>query len=62
MKTFLEEYGIAIFVIACIIILITIASPVGAAVRDAILKVVNTFTDDTSIYSIKKIDLSGATS
>ncbi len=31
MRAFLEEYGIAIFVIAVIVILVVMATPVGAA-------------------------------
>ncbi len=33
MRAFLEEYGIAIFVIAVIVILVVMATPVGAAIK-----------------------------
>ena len=37
MKAFLEEYGIAIFVIACIMILVAMAEPVGGVIEKAVV-------------------------
>lgn len=44
MKAFLEEYGIAIFVIACIMILVAMSEPVGKAIQSAVLKTITDFT------------------
>ncbi|MDO5409024.1 MAG: hypothetical protein Q4F21_01050 [Lachnospiraceae bacterium] len=44
MKAFLEEYGIAIFVIACIMILVAMAEPVGTAIQTAVLNTITDFT------------------
>ena len=44
MKAFLEEYGIAIFVIACIMILVAMSEPVGKAIQTAVLKTITDFT------------------
>lgn len=46
MKAFLEEYGIAIFVIACIMILVAMAEPVGSAIQTAVLETISNFTRD----------------
>lgn len=47
MKAFLEEYGIAIFVIACIMILVAMAEPVGSAIQTAVLDTISSFTQNT---------------
>lgn len=47
MKAFLEEYGIAIFVIACIMILVAMAEPVGSAIQTAVLDTISSFTQST---------------
>lgn len=47
MKAFLEEYGIAIFVIACIMILVAMADPVGSAIQTAVLDTISDFTQST---------------
>ncbi|MDY2629600.1 MAG: hypothetical protein SOW08_15010 [Lachnospiraceae bacterium] len=44
MKAFLEEYGIAIFVIACIMILVAMSEPVGEAIKAAVLNTISDFT------------------
>lgn len=44
MKAFLEEYGIAIFVIACIMILVAMSEPVGKAIQTAVLNTISDFT------------------
>ena len=44
MNAFLEEYGIAIFVIACILILVAMADPVGSAIKTAVLNTITDFT------------------
>ncbi len=44
MKAFLEEYGIAIFVIACIMILVAMADPVGSAIQSAVVNTISDFT------------------
>ncbi len=46
MRAFLEEYGIAIFVIAVIVILVVMATPVGAAIKTAILNKINNLEDE----------------
>lgn len=48
MKTFLEEYGVALFAMICIVLLICIASPVAEMISDAIQAVVNSFSDATT--------------
>lgn len=47
MKAFLEEYGIAIFVIACIVVLVAMAEPVGTAIQSAVLNTITDFTKNT---------------
>lgn len=47
MKVFLEEYGLALFLMICIIFLIVIASPVSEIVKNAITNVVNSFSTTT---------------
>lgn len=44
MKAFLEEYGIAIFAIACILVLVAMADPVGTAIKEAVLSTITQFT------------------
>ena len=46
MKAFLEEYGIAIFVIACVMVLVAMSGPVGDALQDAILSTITDFTQN----------------
>ena len=41
MSTFLEQYGVAIFVLVIIAILVAFASPLGKMIKDAINKQVN---------------------
>jgi hypothetical protein len=48
MKTFLEEYGVALFAMICIVLLICIASPVSTMISDAIQSVVTSFSTSTS--------------
>lgn len=48
MKTFIEEYGIAIFAMICIIFLIVIASPVSNIIKDSINNVVDAFATKTT--------------
>lgn len=43
MRAFLEEYGIAVFVIAVVAILIVMASPIGTAIQTAFTDVVEAF-------------------
>lgn len=50
MKAFLEEYGVAVFTLACIAILIMIATPVGEAVKNAILELIGNFVKDPGAY------------
>lgn len=50
MKSFLEEYGLAIFAIICIVMLILIATPVGQAISTAITSIVTSFTTTTTGY------------
>jgi hypothetical protein len=47
LKAFLEEYGIAIFVIACIMILVAMSQPVGQAIQTAVLNTISNFTKST---------------
>ncbi|WP_392890045.1 hypothetical protein [Eubacterium limosum] len=47
MRAFLEEYGIAIFVIAVIVILVVMASPVGAQIKRAVLNKINNLENQT---------------
>ena len=44
MKAFLEENGIAIFVIACIMILVAMAEPVGGVIEKAVVNTISDFT------------------
>ena len=46
MKAFLEEYGVAIFTLACIAILIVMATPIGEAIKNALLELVTSFVKD----------------
>ena len=48
MKVFLEEYGLALFSMICVIFLIVIASPISTIVKDAMTGVVNSFKDKTT--------------
>lgn len=41
MSTFLEQYGVAIFVLVIIAILVAFASPLGGIIKEAINKQVN---------------------
>lgn len=41
MRAFLEEYGLVIFVIAVIVLLIAIASPIGTQIKTALTGKVN---------------------
>ena len=47
MKSFLEEYGFAILAAIVVIVLILMASPVGQAIKAALLNVVEKFTNTT---------------
>lgn len=47
MRAFLEEYGIAIFVIAVIVILVVMASPIGNQIKTAVLKKINNLENQT---------------
>ena len=47
MKAFLEEYGIAIFVIACITLLVVMADPISSQIQDAVTDTITTFTTST---------------
>ncbi len=51
MKAFLEEYGVAIFTLACIALLIIIATPVGSAIKQAMLNLVDGFVKDPTAYN-----------
>lgn len=51
MKVFLEEYGIAIFTLACIAILVVIATPIGDSIKSAMLTVIKNFVKDPTMYS-----------
>lgn len=44
MKAFLEEYGIAILVVAVIFILILIATPVGDMIKEGLLNLIGNLT------------------
>ena len=44
MKAFLEEYGVIIVAAIVITIIIVAATPIGTAIKDGILKAVNTLT------------------
>ena len=48
MKVFLEEYGLALFAMICIIFLIVIASPVSGIIKGAIQDTVNSFSKKTT--------------
>ena len=50
MKAFLEEYGLALFVMIVIIILICMASPLSEVVSGALKSVVTTFSSKTTGY------------
>ncbi len=43
MRAFLEEYGIAVFVIAVVAILILIATPVGDSIQTAFSTLISAF-------------------
>ena len=47
MKAFLEEYGIAIFVIACITLLVVMADPISKQIQGAVTSTITTFTTST---------------
>lgn len=47
MKAFLEEYGVAIFVIVCVGVLVAMAEPVGGVIQDAIVSAIESFTSST---------------
>ena len=49
-KAFLEEYGVAVFTLACIAILIMIATPVGEAVKNALLELIGNFVKNPGAY------------
>jgi len=48
MKVFLEEYGLALFSMICVIFLIVIASPISGIVKTAMSSVVNSFSKKTT--------------
>jgi succinate dehydrogenase hydrophobic anchor subunit len=48
MKVFLEEYGLALFSMICVIFLIVIASPISKIVQTAMSNVVNSFSNKTT--------------
>ena len=43
MKAFLEEYGISLFVISVVLLLIGIAEPVSSVIQDAMITVISDF-------------------
>ena len=43
MKAFLEEYGISLFVISVVLLLIGIAEPVSSVIQDAMVTVISDF-------------------
>ena len=43
MKAFLEEYGISLFVISVILLLIGIAEPVSSVIQEAMITVISDF-------------------
>ena len=45
MKAFLEEYGISLFVISVVLLLIGIAEPVYSVIQDAMITVISDFAD-----------------
>ena len=45
MKAFLEEYGVIIVAAIVITIIIVAATPIGTAIKEGILKAVNTLTE-----------------
>ena len=53
MKTFLEEYGVAILVMLVVIMLILVATPVGTAIKGALTTAVDNVSTTTSNYSTK---------
>lgn len=50
MKAFLEEYGLALFVMIVIILLICMASPLSKAVATALKEIVTKFSAKTTSY------------
>lgn len=56
MKVFLEEYGLALFAMICVIFLIVIASPISDVVKTAMSNVVNSFSKKTT-SSFNKIEM-----
>jgi len=50
MKAFLEEYGLALFVMIVIILLICMASPLSKAVATALKEIVTKFSTKTTSY------------
>ena len=56
MKVFLEEYGLALFSMICVIFLIVIASPISGIVKEAMKGVVNSFKDKTT-SSFDKLEM-----
>lgn len=44
MRAFLEEYGIAVFVIAVVVILVVMATPLGDKIKTALLGVIEKFS------------------
>lgn len=48
MKAFLEEYGLAIFAMICIILLILIASPISSMISTALQGIVTSFSGKTT--------------
>ena len=56
MKVFLEEYGLALFAMICVIFLIVIASPISDTVKSAMNAVVSSFSGKTT-SSFNKIQM-----
>lgn len=50
MRAFLEEYGIAVFVIAVVAILVVMASPLGDKVKTALEGVIQKFSDKANTH------------
>ncbi len=50
MRAFLEEYGIAVFVIAVVAILILIATPVGDAIETAFTALIVAFKSQAEAH------------
>lgn len=50
MRAFLEEYGIAVFVIAVIVILVVMATPLGDKIKTAVSGVIDKFSSKANAH------------